>query len=95
MSDGGTIFEFVKYIILISMFSINTFGWQNLKMKGFSGVSIVSVDGSLVLFVLCRFFFWPLCCAFLDLRLLNDPLVSSNSSDQRMTKLLNVCDLIL
>jgi len=38
MSDGGTIFEFVKYIILISMFSINTFGWQNLKMKGFSRV---------------------------------------------------------
>ena len=34
------------------------------------------------LFVLLYFFFWPLCCMFLfDIRILNTPLISSNSSD--------------
>ena len=28
-------------------------------------------------FVLLYFFFWPLCCLFLDIRILNTPLVSS------------------
>ena len=33
------------------------------------------------LFVLCHFFFWPLCCVFFfDLRIMITPLVSSNSS---------------
>ena len=32
------------------------------------------------LFVLLYFFFWPLCCLFLDIRILIAPLVSSNSS---------------
>jgi hypothetical protein len=35
-------------------------------------------------FVILSFFFWPLCClSFFDLRILNTPLVSSNSSSKK------------
>jgi hypothetical protein len=36
------------------------------------------------LFVLLFFFIWPLCCLFFDLRILITPLVSSNSSRNRL-----------
>jgi hypothetical protein len=49
----------------------------------YSGVSVarsvvLCVMFCRLLFVLLSFFFWPLCCLSLDLRLLITPLVSSN-----------------
>ena len=40
------------------------------------------VDGCLY------FFFWPLCCLFFDLRILVTPLVSSNSSSNKITTII-------
>ena len=40
------------------------------------------------LFVLLYFFFWPLCCLFFfDIRILNTPLVSLNSSSYNVYKI--------
>jgi hypothetical protein len=47
-------------------------GWRTFIHRGY------------VLFVLLYFFFWPLCYLFFDLRILITPLVSSNSSWNRL-----------
>jgi hypothetical protein len=55
-------------------------------IPGFSGVRVAwslvfCVEFWIWLFVLLSFFFWPLCCfPFFDIRILINPLVSSNSS---------------
>ena len=47
------------------------------------------------LFVLLYFFFWPLCClSFFDIRILINPLVSSNSSWLRVVCGVRVAHLI-
>ena len=44
------------------------------------------------LFVLLSFFFWPLWCLFYDLRILINPLVSSNYSYSSINNLVEICD---
>ena len=42
------------------------------------------------LFVLLAFFFWPLCCLFFDLRILINPLVSSNRKVKKSVRNMTV-----